>query len=144
MSPGGYREDEDVMMMNAMLVGNAFPLSLIRRPVLMTPVSKRIFTDALVHSTIVSFWGHQNTLKAAKQQFGVDLTPDTERPAIQLNEHKLPVLKMVFDTCWVISPDYIPGFRPAVGEEVPPEAIQAWQVIKIEWQHLRGNEGGRF
>lgn len=122
-------------MMNTMLIGNAFPMSLIRRPVLITPIKKEVFTNALRNSDVVSFWGHQNTLQVAKAEFGIDLTPATERPAIKLSPSSFPMLDgLVFNNCWVVSPSYVSGFRPAVGEEVPPEVIQSWQVLQMDWQ----------
>ena len=40
----------------------------------------------------------------------------------------------VFDTCWVVSPDYVPGFRPPIGVEVTPEQITGWQILKVIWE----------
>ncbi len=31
------------------------------------------------------------------------------------------------------SPDYTPGFRPAIGEEVTPEQISGWQILRLFW-----------
>jgi hypothetical protein len=40
---------------------------------------------------------------------------------------------MLTNECWVLSPDYPPGFRPAIGEEVTDDKIIGWQVLKIKW-----------
>ena len=81
-----------------------------------------------------SFWGHSNTLAAAREILGVDVAPAVERPAVVLTDENLPSLDGAeARECWVLSPDYAPGFRPAPGEEVPPEKILGWQVLRILW-----------
>lgn len=116
------------------LIGNSFPLSLIRREVDIKPESLGRLRETCRGSRIYSFWGHRNTIKAAKAFMGYDLTPASERPSIRINADGLPVLHgEVFDVCWILSPDYVPGFRPAVGEEVGEDKILNWQVLKIAW-----------
>jgi len=120
---------------NSILVGNAFPLSLIRRPVRIEPVPVGILQATVRDKKIVSFWGHANTLAAAEKFSGLPLAPTVERPAIQLQENGLPSwVGQTFRECWIISPDYIDGFRPAVGEEVASEKIKDWQILKITWE----------
>lgn len=120
---------------NSILIGNAFPLSLIRRPVHIAPVSVDELWAAARNTEIISFWGHANTLAAAEAFSGLPLAPAVERPVIQLQESGLPsMVGQTFCECWIISPDYIDGFRPAVGEEVPPERIMGWQILKITWE----------
>lgn len=124
------------------LIGNSFPLSLIRKnKVEIQEVPLINFKRCLKDAEIFSFWGHRNTLKVAEQILGVSLEPRTERPAIELNELCLPTLYgETFDECWVLSPNYIQGFRPSIGEEVKEEQISDWIVLKINWKKETPNE----
>jgi len=117
------------------LVGNSFPLSLVRRPVAIRPRPMEELRALLAERGAASFWGHASTLARVSAALGCDLTPDTSRPALRLNDSLLPELDGVaYDQCWVVSADFIPGYRPAVGEEVPPEKITGWQVLCVDWQ----------
>ena len=116
------------------LIGNSFPLSLIRRSVHIEPIDREELLAAIKGREIVSFWGHANTLSAANGWLGVDLTPKTERPALCLSDDKLPQLDGVeYKTCFILSPDYRSGLRPAIGSEVDAVDILGWQVLKISW-----------
>lgn len=121
---------------NPVLVGNAFPLSLVRNTRLLVE-SKSVddLRGMLVGAEVVSFWGHENTRDAAEAVLGVSLAPETPRPAITLSAEARPQLAgRTFDTCWVLSPDYRRDFRPAIGQEVPLSAIRGWHVLKLTWQ----------
>ena len=116
------------------LIGNSFPLSLIRRNVRIEPVGRDELLATIKGRQIASFWGHSNTLAAANDWLGVDLTPKTERPALHLSDNKLPQLDgMEYQACFILSPNYRPGFRPAIGAEVDAADILGWQVLKIIW-----------
>lgn len=120
------------MKTKKILIGNSFPLSLIRRPARMTPCPLSDLQKELETGEIVSFWGHRNTLAAANELLGNDLEPATERPVLRLSASDLPELEGIeFSECWIISPNYKSNFRPAVGEEIPPEMISSWQCLKI-------------
>lgn len=119
------------------LIGNAFPLALVRRKVEIIPHSigylKKVLNKEDVR--IYSFWGHDNTLNEASNILGVDLSPIFERPAVELNEFLYPkLLCKVFKECWILSPDFVPGLRPAIGEEVPNNKIIGWHALKIKWK----------
>ena len=117
------------------LIGNSFPLSLIRRSVHIEPVDKDTLLAAIKGRQIASFWGHANTLAAAHGWLGMDLTPKTERPALCLSENKLPLLDGVeYQECFILSPDYRSGYRPAIGSEVDAGDILGWQVLRIVWK----------
>ena len=118
------------------LIGNSFPLVLIRRRVTIAPVpGKEIRQRLLSAGKVVSFWGHLNTLPAAEAFLGVPLAPERERPALTLDEEKFPVLDGArFTECHVLSPDYRTGFRPAIGQEVSADEISGWQCLKIRWE----------
>ena len=119
-------------MNDAVLIGNSFPLSLIRRAVKIEPYPLSELTALLADAKIASFWGHSNTLAAVNALFGYDLTPKEQRPALQLSEENLPQYAGCnFTECWILSPDYFSDFRPAIGEEVSPEKIKSWQCLKI-------------
>ena len=80
----------------------------------------------------VSAWGHENTVALASTIAGADLRPATRRPALSLDDQKLPTLDgESFQEIWLLSPDYTPGFRPSIGQDVPAEAILGWQVLQI-------------
>ena len=119
-----------------LLIGNSFPFSLVRCE-RMVVESKPLaaLKEALAGAEVASFWGHENTRAAAEGVLGVSLRPRTERPAVTLSSGNRPMLDGdEFDTCWLLSPDYPEGFRPAIGTEVTPEQIAGWHVLKLTWQ----------
>jgi hypothetical protein len=117
------------------LIGNTFPWSLIRRPVHVVPTSLDVWRSALAGKVVHSFWGHASTLAAVNVCVGVDLTPPTARPTLLCDPISLlPSLNgVLFTECWVVSPEFEAGFRPATGAEVPLEKINGWQVLRINW-----------
>ena len=118
-----------------LLIGNSFPLPLIRREVNIAPVTREELLRRAQGRAIASFWGHVNTLAAVNGWLGLDLAPATERPALALSPEQLPMLdEREYRECFVLSPDYRPGFRPAIGVEVPPEDILGWQVLHLVWK----------
>ena len=120
---------------SSILIGNSFPLSLIRRAVRIVPIDKEELFTTIKDRQIASFWGHSNTLTAVNGWLEIDLTPKTERPALCLSDDKLPQLDGVeYRECFILSPDYRPGFRPAIGMEVAKEDILGWQVLRITWK----------
>ena len=119
-------------MQNKILIGNSFPLSLIRQTVKIEPCSLTELLEKLQSSSIYSFWGHFNTLPAVKHLLEYDLTPTENRPVLTLSSNCKPQYAgLEFSECWILSPDYIEDFRPAIGEEIPPEKIKSWQCLKI-------------
>lgn len=91
--------------------------------------------DALAGAEVSSFWGHENTRAAAESVLGVSLLPRAPRPAMTLSPDMRPMLYgEVFDTCWLLSPDYREGFRPAIGQEVGLDQIEGWHVLKLTWK----------
>lgn len=116
---------------SAILIGNTFPLSLVRRRAVIHPAGLAEL-QAAAAAGVVSFWGHPSTLAAASAFAGFDLAPARERPALRLSADLLPELDgEVFRECWILSPDFTPGFRPALGEEVPLERITGWQILRL-------------
>jgi hypothetical protein len=116
------------------LLGNAFPLSLIRNRVTIIPQTIEQLKLMLEDAELYSYWGHSNTIVAASEIVGCDITPKIARPAIRLNGAGYPEFSgITFTNCWILSPDYIDGFRPKIGEEVSPSQILGWQVLKISW-----------
>lgn len=116
------------------LIGNSFPLSLIRRRVVIEMSNRDVLLSELKEHPVKSFWGHANTLGAVNAWLGVDIIPETARPALSLSPEGFPKLDGVsFRQCFVLSPDYRPGFRPAIGVEVSQEDILGWQVLKLIW-----------
>jgi hypothetical protein len=123
------------VMGHAVLVGNSFPLSLIRRPVRIEPIAIDALRAQLNERPAVSFWGHAVTVGHASALLGVDLTPETDRPALLLDAAGFPTLgEHVFRDCFVLSPEFVPGYRPAIGEEVPAARITGWHALHLFWE----------
>jgi hypothetical protein len=113
-----------------------FSLMLIWRPAKMMPYDLGLLREALSMRPVRSFWGHRDTVQAASRLLGVRVDPASERPVITLTDDGYPMLEgEVFKECFVLSPDYRAGFRPAVGSEVSPEDIRGWQVLRIVWEY---------
>ena len=119
----------------AILLGNSFPFALLRRDADVRMLSLGDLRSALAGAEVVSFWGHENTRAAAESVLGgVSLRPATERPALELSPDGLPSLGgRTFRTCFVLAPDYRPGYRPAIGEEPTPSDILGWHALRIDW-----------
>ena len=117
------------------LIGNSFPFSLVRCERLIVeqkPISE--LKDALASAEVASFWGHENTRAAAESVLGVSLATNGVRPAVTLSSTGRPVLNgEEFSSCWLLSPDYPEGFRPAIGQEVGLYQIAGWHVLKLTW-----------
>lgn len=117
-----------------MLVGNTFPLSLIRREVTITQVPLEYVKKELQTKSISSYWGHSNTLDVASRILDKNVTPEIERPALMLSKENYPMLNgRTFRECWVLSPDYKPGFRPKAGDIVQEPDIIGWQILHLKW-----------
>lgn len=123
------------------LIGNSFPLSLIRRAVKIETADLEAFKE-MCHSTkIYSFWGHENTRAAAEVVLGVSVQPRVERPVVSLSKEGLPTLEgEIFTECYILSPDYKADFRPKIGEEVALEQIASWHLLRISWLSDDGKE----
>ena len=117
------------------LIGSTFPLSLVRRRVVIEPQPIEALRQELKSRPFASFWGHRNTLAAAGALLGADLAPETERPAIALDaEGFLALGGTRHAEAWILSPEYAAGYRPAIGEEVVVEKIVGWQVLRMAWE----------
>ena len=123
--------ERDIDKMTKVLLGNTFPLTLVRRPVQIEPVSIET-AKAMLTVGFASFWGHTNTAAVAQAQLGFDVVPKTERPALKLNEEQLPTLDgETYTKVLVLSPSYRAGFRPAIGVEVTNEDIVGWEPLLV-------------
>jgi hypothetical protein len=121
------------------LLGNSFPMSLVRRRVVIEPRTIGELRQVLVERGFRSFWGHENTVVCAEALLGVLVRPKQERPALVLDQERYPALEGEASTeCWILSPDYCQGFRPAVGEEVRMSDIIGWQVLRMVWEQPLG------
>lgn len=117
-----------------LLIGNTFPFALMRRDADIRVSSFEALRQVATEATIHSFWGHAGTLAAAETEVGFSLRPKVDRPALMLTDD-LPTLDgIVFKTCWILAPDYQPGFRPAIGTEVAAGQIKGWHVLRIDWR----------
>ena len=118
------------------LIGNSFSMTLIRNHQVTIKEIKIGKLKALASSDgVVSYWGHENTRKAAEEVVGCSLMPTSERPAITLDENFYPQLDgKTFRQGYVLSPEYRPGFRPAIGTEVSASDIVGWHALKLSWK----------
>ena len=120
--------------MSPILISNSFPFSLIRRRVVVEPRTVAELLTAMHERPWVSAWGHANTAAVASTILCADIRPKVDRPVLALSEDKLPQLDgQIFTECWLLSPDYTPGFRPAIGEQVSADKIRDWQVLRLVW-----------
>lgn len=117
------------------ITGNSFPVNLFRRKAEVIPETFENYLAKLRGGRWESYWGHSNTLAAVNALCGVDLTPREERPALSTDAEGYPVLYgRSYRECWVLAPEYRPGFRPAIGVEVDNSNILSWQVVRILWE----------
>lgn len=124
--------------MGSVLIGNTFPLTLMRRSLTVEVVPLEEFRRAVAGKRIVSFWGHPNTLHAASTAAGFDLTPREERPVLTLSPEAFPMLDgEVFRECWIISPDSRRNFCPSPNNELKLDDIQSWQCLRLVWKELK-------
>jgi dTDP-4-amino-4,6-dideoxygalactose transaminase len=120
--------------MKKLLIGSTFPLTLIRQNVSIKPVELPCLLKAAEDCEIISFWGHSNTLEVAEKMLGFSVKPATERPCLLLTENMLPSIDgLEFDECWIVSPQYRPGLRPAMGAEVDLNDITGWHILHMDW-----------
>ena len=117
------------------LVGNTFPLTLVRgHRVACEEIPVDALRARLADRSVASFWGHANTRAAAEAILHADLAPAVARPVLALDGDNYPVLDGErFEEAYVLSPDYVANFRPAVGEEVTPGSIRAWHALRRTW-----------
>ena len=56
------------------------------------------------------------------------------KPVGHMDGDSLPVLDgMSYSEAYVLSPDYVENFRPAVGEEVAADVIRSWHALRLRW-----------
>lgn len=128
-------------MTNRILIGNSFSLSLVRKG--QVTIAERGIAELKVlvaaGAAVHSFWGHGNTLAAAERVIGFPLRPKTERPAVVCAADGRPMFDgEIFDECWVLSPDYVTGYRPPIGTEVDESKIVGWKLLKLTWKTKEG------
>jgi hypothetical protein len=116
------------------ILSNVFPTSLMRRKILVQPIEIETVRQAALNGQCVSAWGHENTLTIVSKILGTDIKPKQNRPAIILDNDFLPTLYgEKFNQVLLVSPSYIPGFRPAIGEPVTEEKIVDWQALLLDF-----------
>ena len=118
----------------AFITGNTFPVNLFRRKAEVIPETFENYLARLRSGQWDSYWRHSNTLVAVNRLCSVDLTPREERPALSADAEGYPSLYgKSYRECWVLTPEYRPGFRPSIGVEVTNSDILSWQVVRILW-----------
>jgi hypothetical protein len=100
------------MKMKKILIGNTFPLKLIRGRVLIQQQAVKDLQKEVEGREVVSYWGHSKSL-----------------------DYGWPKLEgTVFPEAWIVTPNYKEGFRPAPGVEVSVEDILGWHVLHMTWE----------
>ena len=128
------RNNNNLSEQSPILLGSTFSMALIQREVHIVPSDIASLRSIIAQSGFASFWGHTNTLAAANELLGTDINPATLRPAVSVSPEGYPMLDdQVFTECWILTPSYEPGFRPAIGQEVQPEQITGWNVLQMKW-----------
>ncbi len=116
------------------LIGNSFPFSLITRDVDVRCVSLDAARKAFAGADVHSFWGHSGTVAAASAFLGVDVRPKAERPPVVLSSDGFPTLDgITFSSCYICSPIYRKGYRPAIGAEASAADILDWRLLRVDW-----------
>jgi hypothetical protein len=117
------------------LLGNTFSLALVRRKVIIEPISLELMRRGLLDRGFVSYWGHAATIGEASRLLGVDVTPPRElgeRPSITLSSEGLPTLGgQIFTDCYILGP--LIERRPKIGEEIFLDEIMGWNPLKMIW-----------
>lgn len=118
------------------LIGNTFPLTLIRKKtVIIKEENLEKLRELLSKAEVYSFWGHENTRKAAEQFIGVSLQTKEFRPTISLNKEGFPMLYgEKFFECWIVSPNENKSYRLAISSELSNETIESWSILKLVWK----------
>jgi len=123
-------------MTSQLLVGNTFPASLITVPVTITPITMDDVIYAMGNSErLLSFWGHTNTISIVNKLTGYDVTPSTERPALEVGCYgQVGLNGFEFSELYTITPLYKEGFRPQIGQELTPEDIVGWTTLHYQFE----------
>lgn len=117
------------------LLTNVYPFSLVRRKMLAEPMEMDEVKKIAQSGEFESAWGHANTISAVNEKLGADITPREARPAVILDADNFPTLYgRKFTTVILISPNFVPGFRPAIGEEVGEEKILSWSALRLDFK----------
>jgi len=117
------------------LIGNTFPLPLVRRAVRIAPYSLNDLKMELKDADVFSFWGHVDTKVIVEGMLNIKLDDKSIRKPLCLSKNNLPMLDGVeFDKCFVISPNYRNGFRPALNKTVSVDDILSWDGLCISWE----------
>ena len=117
---------------NKILLGNSFPMGLVKRPARLTPLGKEDLLALLKGREVVSFWGHQNTVSLVSDYLGREIP--CRRVALGLSRDLYPsVDRETFQEVLLLTPEYRDGFRPQIGVEPTPEDIRAWGVLRVSF-----------
>lgn len=125
----------DKIKTEKILVGNTFPLAMVKREVRIYPISlESLRKRVLGAAEICSYWGHANTEHVAQEILGVKFPAEDFRKPLSLSPRGYPMWgNAEFKKCHVLSPDYRNGFRPSINKEVTPDEILSWKALVLEW-----------
>ena len=119
-----------------LLIGNSFPLALIKIPVRIFPLSLQLVRQMLRNAkSVTSYWGHDNTLRSISELLEEDLTPHTPRPSLLIDPFGCPVMGgKAFSHCIVASPVFPTGIRPNSNDQSKIlKDLTGWNFRLIDW-----------
>ena len=116
------------------LLSNAFPTALMRRKIMVSPISLEMMRRLLTDHYFVSVWGHDNTLSLASLVLGIDVTPLNRRDVVMLDAENYPTVRGErFTRVLILSPDLPQGFRPESSEVIIAEQISRWFPLLLDF-----------
>ncbi len=116
------------------LIGNSFPLGLVKRKVSIEPMAVEELAKRLgLASEVFSFWGHEDTLSVASELAGRDLTPRSARPILDISDGYPELHGETFRECFVLCPSHRSGIRPDIGKLISAEDVRSWQSLLLTW-----------
>lgn len=123
------------MKSKKIIIGNTFPLSMIKREVRIYPISIESLREIIQNSDeVYSYWGHANTIRIAEKFLNVMFQRKDFRKHLSLSLCNKPLWNDIeFKKCFVLSPNYKNGFRPSINKEVTIDEIVSWQALVVEW-----------
>lgn len=123
------------MKSDKILIGNTFPIAMIRRKVSIYPISIEGLRGIVLNTgKICSYWGHVNTIQAAQEILGIKFPTEDFRKPLKLSSEGYPMWgDEEFKKCYALSPNYRNGFRPSINMEVSLAEIVSWNALVLEW-----------
>lgn len=123
------------MKSEKILIGNTFPIAMVKRNVKIYPITLKSLRNEIVNSKkVYTYWGHENTRNIAQKILGIEFPKDDFRKPLSLSAEGYPLWGNIeFKKCYILSPNYRDGFRPSINREVTLDEILSWKALEMEW-----------